>query len=123
MERVVRPAIYLLGRTLRPAGGSCIPPNTLTRLQHMLVRDSISQIIQVLDFVCFKANVTDNIDVLKSGPSLSALLELQTLLATYYDKPPPLLDRCLRRSLAKSGQLVDPIPDFPAPDGIIWIGL
>jgi hypothetical protein len=149
MECVVRPAIYLLKLTLRSDCGGWTPPDTITPARHMLVRDSISQIIQVLvrlpaddafhsvnapqNFVHEKARVTDNVD-LAFGPCLASLHELQMLLLTYCVNGddttlPPLLERCLSRSLviAKSGQLIRPIADFtaflPGHKGEIWMGL
>ncbi|KAJ7848718.1 hypothetical protein B0H14DRAFT_3138177 [Mycena olivaceomarginata] len=132
MECVVRPAIYLLKLTLRSDCGGWTPPDTITPARHMLVRDSISQIIQVLNFVHAKARVTDNVD-LAFGPCLASLHELQMLLLTYCVNGddttlPPLLERCLSRSLviAKSGQLIRPIADFtaflPGHKGEIWMG-
>ncbi|KAJ7816230.1 hypothetical protein B0H14DRAFT_3148696 [Mycena olivaceomarginata] len=117
MERVVRPAIYLLKLTLRSDCGGWTPPDTITPADN---------------FVHAKARVTDNVD-LAFGPCLASLHELQMLLLTYCVNGddttlPPLLERCLNRSLviAKSGQLIRPTADFtaflPGHKGEIWIG-
>ncbi|KAJ7927152.1 hypothetical protein B0H13DRAFT_1861690 [Mycena leptocephala] len=111
MDRIVRPAIYLLTLALRPDGRPLI---ILTPPQLMLVRNSIATIIHVLDFVQRKARVTDDIGALSFAPALPELLDLQMLLFAYYGnkEPPPLLGNILSHSLllARSGQLVEPLP-------------